>query len=507
MRLSALQPIPGRCLKSADPRYSSSGADCRSSSFRHRVGFDHLLDGWLGGVEIDKNGPYSHAYDELNSCYIGVIRKNCYFCYMKRISSSLSLLLVTVGLFSCLALTAQQYHDAAAFGLKGNVKECKVEISGKESVSDPYDFTYVSFTRNGELSVWGDGDEKFSISNASGISRSEGWLTGFTYKKGAANRQNKYHYESGALAAKYFHSDARLPYTGFTLYSTITTDAINPTSFIAQDSDKSIYVIVDSELSKETIDRDRVESRACKAAHLIINKNAPRSNYVVKQRDSHGNYTVLLRGDGVEIKRIITYWDDEPISSKQTQMTTEPVTEMAGIKLTDSKELTLKDLISKPLGVIDNPSKSIWDVDPDKVIEFIQGNKEWKYSESYGSYNIEEGFNRSFKGYPLKARVSKYDSEYVSDTYGYSFFVTMGYNDQETEETASREMKKLYDSVVQEFHDLGIDLTQSGGESWTRAEKTIGDKHYLVALYKPVVINGKISGREYYVSIVVNKPK
>ena len=235
------------------------------------------------------------------------------------------------------------------------------------------------------------------------------------------------------------------------------------------------------------------------------------TDYVIKERDSHGNYTILTSEQSSEsIRRIITYWDDEPASDEPTsakpvQASSYSITSTApGIKLSTSKELTLKDLISKPLGVIDNPSKSLWGIDPEKVIEYIQGNKEWKCTESYGTYSIREGFNRTFKGYPLDVDVKKY--EYVNYSYGYGYYVTMGYKDQETKEAASREMEKLFNIVVKEFRDLGIELTQSQGESWVRAEKTIGDMHYLLALNKPVEIDGKVFNEDYYVSIGINKP-
>jgi hypothetical protein len=64
-------------------------------------------------------------------------------------------LFVATGLILCATLHAQQYHDAAAFGLKGNVKECKVVDAKDGSASyDPHLFSTVSFTREGKLVSW-----------------------------------------------------------------------------------------------------------------------------------------------------------------------------------------------------------------------------------------------------------------------------------------------------------------------------------------------------------------
>ncbi len=71
-------------------------------------------------------------------------------------------LFVTTGLIPCISLSAQQYHDALAFGLKGNVKECKVlDAEGGSERFDPLGCYSLSFSRDGKLTAWNDHKDNF----------------------------------------------------------------------------------------------------------------------------------------------------------------------------------------------------------------------------------------------------------------------------------------------------------------------------------------------------------
>lgn len=443
---------------------------------------------------------------------------------MKRASYSLSLLLVVTGLFSSLLLSAQQYHDAAAFGLKGHVKECKVvkNEDGSSTAWDPHNFSKLSFTKDGRLEFWAEDsyNNDNRVKYISDYVRSNGLLTGFKYSVTSDDsRTYVFYYKEGQLFGYdcvYWEDDSVFGYiedTSVSAFFFTGSDSFTNKFFGIGNNSKQVDKIIEDGFKKGVDFFPNLKAYYEEDGFLsfFYTSRSFATDYVIKERDSHGNYTILTSEQSSEsIRRIITYWDDEPATAKPAtakpaQASSYSITSTApGIKLSTSKELTLKDLISKPLGVIDNPSKSLWGIDPEKVIEYIQGNKEWKCTESYGTYSIREGFNRTFKGYPLDVDVKKY--EYVNYSYGYGYYVTMGYKDQETKEAASREMEKLFNIVVKEFRDLGIELTQSQGESWVRAEKTIGDMHYLVALNKPVEIDGKVFNEDYYVSIGINKP-
>ena len=431
---------------------------------------------------------------------------------MKRESYSLSLLLAVTGLFSSLFLSAQQYRDAAAFGLKGNVKECKViSLKSGNSVEDPHLFSLVSFTREGRLSVWTSKSNDPKYDEFFDPVHSDGLLTSIKCKDVTKTvTEYRFRYHDGILKGFYTLKDGGYDYffgeLRFTEVNHYWTQGKSDYFIYQKFHYKTIGDELNSYIEKEF---KKGEDVTFSLEGYEGGKVFRLSECTIREKDSHGNYVLFdmynIGGSVTTIKRIITYWDDEPATAKPVQASSYSITSTApGIKLSTSKELTLKDLISKPLGVIENPSKSLWGIDPEKVIEYIQGNKEWKCTESYGTYSIREGFNRTFKGYPLDVDVKKY--EYVNYSYGYGYYVTMGYKDQETKEAASREMEKLFNIVVKEFRDLGIELTQSQGESWVRAEKTIGDMHYLVALNKPVEIDGKVFNEDYYVSIGINKP-
>ena len=179
----------------------------------------------------------------------------------------------------------------------------------------------------------------------------------------------------------------------------------------------------------------------------------------------------------------------------------------SAFKLSDSRELTLSDLVSKPLGIIENPTESLWDIDPAKVIKFIRENPKWKYSKWSSSYSIDEGYNQTFKGYPLKVSAFEFDTNLVEDSYGYCYYITLAFNDQ-TKESTFIEIEKLYNTVVQEFGNRGIDLNmKTKAKSRIASEGIIGNTRYLVSLNLPVEIEGLAPDQEYYVTIGCFKQK
>lgn len=76
-------------------------------------------------------------------------------------------------LFTATIVSAQKYHDAAAFGLNGHVKECIVA----DSNTDPYGFKYVSFKKDGSLDSL-----DFIGDYITNINRSNGYITDYVEK-------------------------------------------------------------------------------------------------------------------------------------------------------------------------------------------------------------------------------------------------------------------------------------------------------------------------------------
>ena len=89
--------------------------------------------------------------------------------------------MAVTGLFSSLFLSAQQYRDAAAFGLKGNVKECTVLQENGSYSSGPHDYSKLSFGNDGKLEYWMLDfglDKKDRMAHLSDITRSNGYHSG-----------------------------------------------------------------------------------------------------------------------------------------------------------------------------------------------------------------------------------------------------------------------------------------------------------------------------------------
>ena len=118
--------------------------------------------------------------------------------------------------------------------------------------------------------------------------------------------------------------------------------------------------------------------------------NSLSTDYIIKERDSHGNYTIFANEDGESIKRIITYWDDEPKPA---------ITEKTpGLRPATPKELSVQDLITRPFGVLSQNSKKL----PREQILFDLSDYGWKavIDDVTGSVKVTKdgGYDMTFLG-------------------------------------------------------------------------------------------------------------
>jgi hypothetical protein len=303
---------------------------------------------------------------------------------MKRESYSLSLLLAVTGLFSSLFLSAQQYRDAAAFGLKGNVKECKViSLKSGNSVEDPHLFSLVSFTREGRLSVWTSKSNDPKYDEFFDPVHSDGLLTSIKCKDVTKTvTEYRFRYHDGILKGFYTLEDGGYDYffgeLRFTTVNHYWTQGKSDYFIYQQFHYKTIEDELNSYIEKEF---KKGEDVSFSLEGYEGGKVFRLSECTIREKDSHGNYVLFdmynIGGSVTTIKRIITYWDDEPASDEPTPTPKPPVTETApkntpkaepaqtpkteevpskelpsGFRSATPKELSFSDILTRPFGVL-----------------------------------------------------------------------------------------------------------------------------------------------------------
>ena len=284
-------------------------------------------------------------------------------------------LFVATGLILCTSLSAQQYHDALAFGLKGNVKECKV-VSAKDgsSADDPHGFYSLSFSRDGKLSAWDD--PRDSLYDAV---RSGGLLTSITKEDYTeATKEYRFRYHNGIVVGHYILCE------DFVLF-VLPTEETEVIHFLKNGENSNFFI---EAISYNTIS-DELCSFIDKQFKTYYNQSFDDDETFsvgecrILKLDSHGNYVLLdkerILGSWYKfessdtIKRIITYWDDEPATAKTTQATEKPkaiptpkpepkpiITEKTpGLRPATPKELSVQDLITRPFGVLSQNSRKL----------------------------------------------------------------------------------------------------------------------------------------------------
>ena len=259
--------------------------------------------------------------------------------YMKLTSS---FLFVAAGLILCATLHAQQYHDAAAFGLKGNVKECKVvDAADGSAASDDHHFSFLGFTSDGKLDRWSDSYLDINrVSYLSEIDRSGGRLDGFLYDD---CEDYRFHYSGGTLTG---YSNSCLDYfidiiefTEVCTFHDDGKDSFSVKSFMVEYSSTELDSVIKKGFNSGK-DIFPILAAYCDS-HSLDKYQAYIKRYIIRERDSHGNYTLLYNTkSGKSFKRIITYWDDEPTSAKPTQAPKSPVTETTPKKTVTTSNTT-----------------------------------------------------------------------------------------------------------------------------------------------------------------------
>ena len=310
--------------------------------------------------------------------------------YMKLTSS---FLFVATGLILCTSLSAQQYHDAAAFGLKGHVKECKVVYAESGSATeDPHGFASLSFSKEGKLEdIIIEAYQSEYTRKITNIERSEGMLTGFNQTFAVSLGGDMYvddyllnfHYKGGRSIGLYVDNEhGRIDKSGnlgyySNVYQVYTfaesgKDSFNRGFFAVADivPTGEFMALIEDGFDKGEDLLPKLETYAVESDDLDYGQyNSLSTKYIIKGRDSHGNYTILTDEDGESIKRIITYWDDEPASARISQSTSKPsaaptskpaITEKTpGLRPATPKELSILDLITRPFGVLSQNSRKL----------------------------------------------------------------------------------------------------------------------------------------------------
>ncbi len=336
--------------------------------------------------------------------------------YMKQLSF---FLFVATGLILCTSLSAQQYHDAAAFGLKGNVKECKV-VDAKDGSErfDPLGFYSLSFSRDGKLTAWNDHKDNFFD-----VVRSGGLLTGIKQKEvlTEAVMEYRFRYRNGAVVGYYTLCNEVSSILG-PRQETVVVDIWADKGDGIFYSDITSYYTISDELSSFIDDQFTRDNPKFYNDETYGGDCSSLDECRILKSDSYGNYVLLDKEDlwgnslsyrlygtsTTRLKRIITYWDDEPATAKTNQATEKPSADPApkpaitekppGLRPATPKELIVKDLLTRPFGVLSKDSRGL----SKEQIMFDLSDYGWKpvllFEGSQLTMNETSGYDMSFLG-------------------------------------------------------------------------------------------------------------
>lgn len=399
---------------------------------------------------------------------------------------TLSFLFVATGLILCTSLSAQQYHDAVAFGLKGNVKECKVLQENGTYSSGPYEYSKISFDTDGKLEYWMLDfglDKKDRMAHLSDITRSNGYLTGFNYSLTPDDsKKYRFHYKDGKLICSYIlytEFDDIFGYLGDTtgnLFNEINDDSFVCVYFSVGAVNNAVTTLIEEQYNTGD---DLITSLEFCADGLMTSFKSFQTTYKILEKDARGNYTKLLNTETKNvIYQNITYWDDEPASAKPATanpvqapkpVVTETAPEKADVaknvevtktvedfRAATPKELSASDILTRPFGVL--PTER-WRCSMDQILSDLS-RYGWKTkidNEFSFSYTIEldnildkSGYDLSVLGvvpFSVTARFREGGKELSSMSYSLS-------------SKNHKEAREFCDRLISYLRSAGVDFPE-----------------------------------------------
>ena len=397
-----------------------------------------------------------------------------------------SFLFVATGLILCTSLSAQQYHDAVAFGLKGNVKECTVLQENGTYSSGPYEYSKISFDTDGKLEYWMLDfglDKKDRMAHLSDITRSNGYLTGFNYSLTPDDsKKYRFHYMDGKLICSYIlytEFDDIFGYLGDTtgnLFNEINDDSFVCVYFSVGAVNNAVTTLIEEQYNTGD---DLITSLEFCADGLMTSFKSFQTTYKILEKDARGNYTKLLNTETKNvIYQNITYWDDEPASAKPATakpvqapkpVVTETAPEKADVaknvevtktvedfRAATPKELSASDILTRPFGVL--PTER-WRCSMDQILSDLS-RYGWKTkidNEFSFSYTIEldnildkSGYDLSVLGvvpFSVTARFREDGKELSSMSYSLS-------------SKNHKEAREFCDRLISYLRSAGVDFPE-----------------------------------------------
>ncbi len=318
---------------------------------------------------------------------------------MKRSSYCLC---VAIGLLTGTFLSAQEYRDAVAFGLKGNVRECTVQQENGSSAFSPYDYSKLSFDKDGKLGYWRINfglDRNDRVQHLSNVTRSGGFLTGFKYSLTSDDSEKHcFHYKEGELLFHYLlysELDSIFGYTESTkgyLFSKVGDDSFVRVFFSIDVVNDAVTSLIEKNYGNSV---DLLTALKLYAESSMSSLGTSQTTYKVLEKDAHGNFTKLVNTEtGRETYQTITYWDTPsepaaptaptaptastapttPVTATAPTTTTsaptapsapvkpaeaavkpqapKPAEETAGFRPATPKDLSFEDIVTRPFGVL-----------------------------------------------------------------------------------------------------------------------------------------------------------
>lgn len=404
-----------------------------------------------------------HLNEERKAYFLLFLYKQRF--HMKRSSFCLC---VAIGLLTGTFLSAQEYRDAAAFGLKGKVKECTVQQENGFETFLPYDYSKLSFDENGKLEFW---KVNFAVETGdrvpylSDFTRPGGFLTGFKYSVTPEDsKEYRFRYMNGRLICRYrlySEFDSIFGYIDDTkgcLFTQVDKDSFACVFFSIDAVGDALSSLIEKNYTNSV---DLLTALDLYAESTMSSLDTSRTTYKVLEKDAHGNFTKILDTETGEVTCLmITYWDapaapatppapatpSEPAVKPQAP---KPAEETADFRAAAPKDLSFEDIVTRPFGVLPTDRRRC----SRKQILSDLSKYGWKVTDRYGGFMVDKagGYDLAILGeIPYDAGASFFGGDdHPGELYG--FYYTFLFK-------TSKQAKQFTEKMISYLRSEGVEI-------------------------------------------------
>ena len=154
----------------------------------------------------------------------------------------------------------------------------------------------------------------------------------------------------------------------------------------------------------------------------------------------------------------------------------------------ESRNLTMQDLISMPLGIIKSKTDNVWDIPFSEILRGAHKKTNWKTNNDGHNFGISKGFDMTYRGKELRCMgvLHRGNSEdiYKHDWHKFRYSISSNYSSKDEYKKANKEIDELFSIMINDLNTLGITMVTEEDKYGKQAKGEDCNSNYSIFMPK-----------------------